>query len=205
MHRPHGGLASAILILALGPAPHAARHGVAAGRNEQRAIANDNRTPAGAYRGDTLALHLVAGPADWHILGDSEPAFSVLAFGEEGKQPMIPGPLIRVKVGTPIHVTVRNAVGDTLIVRGLQDPDGARDSVVVLSGEVGEARFVASHQGSYFYWGATAAATRKSPRGAEVRSGIPIRPFGDSQLSAALVVDPPGTVADDRILVITGL
>ena len=205
MHTAHGAVAAAVWILSLGPTPGTTRPSVTGRRSDPLAIANDNRTPAGTYQGDTLVLHLVAAPAAWHILGDSEPAFSVLAFGEEGKKPTIPGPLIRVKVGTPIHVTVRNAVGDTLTVRGLQDPGGARDALVVLPGAIGEARFVAGHQGTYFYWGATAAPTRKSPRGAEVRSGIPIRPFGDSQLSAALVVDPPGTVTDDRILVITGL
>jgi FtsP/CotA-like multicopper oxidase with cupredoxin domain len=200
-----GAIAAAILILSLGPTPGATRRNMPGRPSDHRAIANDNRTPAGTYHGDTLVLHLVAGPADWHILGDSEPGFSVLAFGEEGKQLTIPGPLIRVKVGTPIHVTVRNAVGDTLTVRGRQNPGEARDSIVMLPGAVGEARFVAGHQGTYFYWGATAAPTRRSPRGGEVRSGVPIRPFGDSQLSAALVVDPTGAVADDRIIVMTGL
>jgi FtsP/CotA-like multicopper oxidase with cupredoxin domain len=174
-------------------------------RGDQIAAPNDNRMPAGTYHGDTLVVHLVAGPADWHILGDSEPAFSVLAFGEEGKPLTIPGPLIRVKVGTPVYVTVRNAVGDTLIVRGLRDPGASRDSLVVPPGALGDVRFAAGHQGTYLYWGTTAAAPRKFPRGAELRRGIPIRPGGDSQLSAALVVDPPGSVPRDRILVITGL
>jgi len=61
----------------------------------ERAVANDNRTPAGTMVGDTLALRLTVTPVAWHILGDSEPAFTLLAFAEEGKAPTIPGPLSR--------------------------------------------------------------------------------------------------------------
>jgi FtsP/CotA-like multicopper oxidase with cupredoxin domain len=205
MHIVQSSLAAIVLIVASAPTHVTARTHFTAGHTSQRAIANDNRTPAGTYHGDTLVVRLVAGPADWHILSDSGPAFSVLAFGEEGKPLTIPGPLIRVKVGTPVHVSMRNAVGDTLIVRGLQDPGAVRGALVVPPGQTGDVDFVAGHQGTYFYWGTTATAPSKFARGAELRDGIPIRPGGDSQLSAALIIDPPGPVLADRIFVITGL
>src|SRR4051812_4766826 len=83
------------------------------------AIANDNRVPAGTQVGDTLLLRLSLTTAAWHILADSAPAFTVAAFQEEGKPPSIPAPLIRVRLGTPIHVEIRNPLDDTLVVRGL--------------------------------------------------------------------------------------
>src|ERR1043165_7327978 len=67
------------------------------------AAPNDNETPAGTRVGDTLLLRLTVSPAAWHLLGDSNAARRVAAFGEEGKAPTIPAPLIRVRVGTPIH------------------------------------------------------------------------------------------------------
>src|SRR5262245_59604685 len=84
----------------------------------QRVVANDNLRPAGRMEHDTLVLRLTVTPASWHILGEHEPAFTVLAFAEEGKPPTIPGPLIRVPVGTSIQVRLRNPLDDTLIVYG---------------------------------------------------------------------------------------
>src|SRR5215204_6380451 len=92
------------------------------------ALPNDNRTPAGRMNGDTLVLRLVAVKARWFILGDSNPAFTVATFAEEGRPPSVPGPLIRVRAGTVIHATVRNSLPDTLIVRGLGEPGAIRDS-----------------------------------------------------------------------------
>ncbi len=54
-------------------------------RGTVQALPNENRTPAGRMEHDTLVLRLTVTPADWHILGDSNPAFRVLAFAEERK------------------------------------------------------------------------------------------------------------------------
>ena len=93
------------------------------------AVPNDNRVPAGKMVGDTLYVRLTLSAADWHILSDSAPAFTVAAFQEEGKPPSIPAPLIRARVGTPIRVEIRNPLDDTLVVRGLTEltPAGAGD------------------------------------------------------------------------------
>src|SRR5690242_17562916 len=93
--------------------------------------ANDNRTPAGTFVGDTLVLRLTVATVDWHFLGDSNPPLTVAAFAEEGKTPTIPAPLLRVRTGTPIHVTIRNTFDDTLIVRGLSDRSPAVDSLKI--------------------------------------------------------------------------
>jgi FtsP/CotA-like multicopper oxidase with cupredoxin domain len=157
------------------------------------ALPNDNRTPAGRLESDTLRLGLTVALADWHILGDSNPAFRLLAFAEEGKAPSIPGPLIRVRRGTTIRVQLRNPLDDTLIVRGLSERPAARDSLVVLPGTTARAEFVAKRPGTYVYW-ATSAAMR---RGAVWRGH-------DTQLAGALVVDTTSEV-NDRVFVITQL
>ena len=157
------------------------------------ALPNDNRTPAGRMEGDTLRLGLSFTLADWHILGDSNPAFRLLAIAEEGKAPTIPGPLIRVRRGTAVQVHLRNPLDDTLIVRGLSERPAARDSLVVLPRTTTRADFVARRPGTYVYW-ATSVAVRRG----EVWRGH------DTQLAGALVVDTAGQ-ADDRVFVITQL
>jgi len=167
----------------------------------ERAVANDNRTPAGTMVGDALALRLTVTPVAWHILGDSEPAFTLLAFAEEGKAPTIPGPLIRVRVGTPVRVTVRNPLDDTLVVRGLSERAAMQDSLVVLPGDTTAVSFVARREGTYLYW--VPAYSVRIPDGLP-SPNVPPRGF-DSQLAGAIVVDPPGPVPDDRVFVITAL
>src|SRR6476619_568027 len=70
--------------------------------------ANDNRTPAGDLRNDTLTIHLVVKTATWYPEAPDGPHVDVAAFGEEGKAPSIPGPLIRVPEGTTIVASVSN-------------------------------------------------------------------------------------------------
>src|SRR5215207_648268 len=167
----------------------------------ERAVANDNRTPAGAMVGDTLALRLTVTPVAWHILGDSAPAFTLLAFAEEGKTPTIPGPLIRVRVGTPVRVTVRNPLDDTLVIRGFGERDAMHDSLVVLPGDTVTTHFVPRREGTYLYW--VPAYSIRVPDDLP-STLLPPRGF-DSQLAGAIVVDPPGSVPEDRIFVITAL
>jgi FtsP/CotA-like multicopper oxidase with cupredoxin domain len=166
------------------------------------AIANDNRAPAGRRVGDTLELHLAVGPASWKIFGDSAEPFRVLAFAEEGRAPSIPGPLIRVRAGTPIHVIIRNPLDDTLVVRGLGERGGILDSLVISPAGRGEARFVARREGTYQYWATTAEERRLRPA-LVARAMDLLRPRLDSQLMGAFVVDPSEGAVNDRIFVIT--
>jgi FtsP/CotA-like multicopper oxidase with cupredoxin domain len=166
-----------------------------------RALPNENRTPAGRIQGDTLVLRLTIIPADWHILGDSNPAFQVLAFAEEGRPPTIPGPLIRVRIGTPIRVHLRNPLDDTLIVMGLSERGAARDSLVVLPAATVDVGFVARHPGTYLYWAISAKVHRMQLLSAPP-DGMYRRGF-DSQLAGAIVVDDVSPVVEDRVFVIT--
>ena len=67
---------------------------------------------------------------------------------------MIPGPLIRVKTGTIISATVRNALIDsTISVHGLLTrPAAGDDSLILRPGEVRIVTFAAGQPGTYFYW-----------------------------------------------------
>lgn len=109
-----------------------------------RAIPNDNRTPSGRLVGDTLVLRLVAQKVSWRLDGDENPGFAVFGFGEEGSAPTVPGPLLRVRAGTPIRVAVRSALADTMVLYGLGSRAGqTRDSLVVAPGATSETRFLA--------------------------------------------------------------
>src|SRR5512143_1034620 len=89
---------------------------------------NDNRLPAGQLRGDTLELQLEVRRATWRPESDTGPSLEVAAFGEAGRDPSIPGPLIRVRTGTAIGASDRHRPSDsTITVRGLPSHPAVRD------------------------------------------------------------------------------
>src|SRR4051812_10908881 len=147
------------------------------------AVANVNRTPAGTYVGDTLVLRLTVATVAWHFVGDSSPALTVAAFAEEGKTPTIPAPLIRVRAGTPIHVTIRNTFDDTLIVRGLSDLKPAVDSLILLPRTTREVPVSRTRPGTYEYWATLAEWQRNVPLPIPAHKHGLMRPRFDSQLT----------------------
>jgi FtsP/CotA-like multicopper oxidase with cupredoxin domain len=162
----------------------------------ERIVIADNRAPSGALSGRTLTVRLEARTGEWHPDRDTDPGVIVKAFALEGGALQIPGPLIRVTEGTEIRVSVRNRLeGDPLVVHGLYSrpgKQGGSGDVVIPSGETREIAFLAGRPGTYYYWGATDAATPLAQRSAT-----------DSQLSGALIVDPAdGTPQPDRVLLI---
>src|SRR5262245_46546071 len=95
----------------------------APGRPEPRpmAQANDNARSAGVLRNGVLDVRLYGQRAQWHPADERGPPIPADAFGEEGKAPSMPGPLLRAKVGTRVQITLRNAFPETLIVHGLRE------------------------------------------------------------------------------------
>ncbi len=154
--------------------------------------ANSNRAPAGTLENGVLTLHLELRQADWYPEADTGPSIKVYAFAEEGKSPQVPAPLIRVPQGTQIRVTLRNSLPAAVVVHGLhQHPGDASDVLQVPAGEIREVRFASGVAGTYQYWATAGGQTNRG------------RPFKeDSQLAGAFVVDPPGSVAADRVFVI---
>lgn len=156
-----------------------------------RAAANDNRKSAGVRRGDTLVLRLYVGKAEWYPEAKNGPHITVEAFGEEGKAPSIPAPLIRVKAGTPIRVTVRNALSDSTIhLIGLgTHPIPVTDTFSIAPGASAERVFNAGAPGTYLY----RAVIGNDPDG---------RPSERETANGAFVIDPEGGSPPDRIFVI---
>jgi FtsP/CotA-like multicopper oxidase with cupredoxin domain len=102
----------------------------------------------------------------------------------------VPGPLIRVPVGTAVHTTVRNELGDTLLVVGLSGPMGrGEDTLRVPPGGTDSIVAQPAPPGTYAYMGATRA-------GGAIVDGGP-----GEQLFGAFVIDS-ANAAPDRILVI---
>ncbi len=166
-------------------------------------IANDNRTAAGTYVGDTLVLRLTVATVAWHFLGDGDPALTVAAFAEEGKTPTIPAPLLRVRAGTPIHVFIQNTFDDTLIVRGFSDRSPAVDSLLLLPRTSRDVAFSPGKPGTYQYWATLAQWQRNVPLPLPLHKHGLMRPRFDSQLTGAFIVDSAGAVPKDRIFIIT--
>ena len=150
---------------------------------------NENHKPAGILRDGVLTIQFEIAKGEWHPEANDGIAVPVYAFGESGRSLQNPGPLIRVPQGTEIHASLRNKLSVPITVHGLGNSD--RDSVVrVAPGATEQVRFRAATPGLYFYWGASETDDLK------LRHGI------DSELTGALVVDPPNRPADDEIFVI---
>jgi len=190
-------LAPALMAIAIGATrgvkPAECRHLPSPPNN--RAISNDNRVRAGNLREGVLTVRLVIREAAWRPDGAAGCALTVRAFSEEGRATQIPGPLLRVRAGTEIRATVRNALRQTLWVRGLQDRVLENiDSIELPAGATREIRFVAKTPGAWFYWGGG------------VNSVVPSSDV-DGQLVGALVVDPANdttrATTQDRVLVMT--
>ncbi|HJU73693.1 MAG TPA: multicopper oxidase domain-containing protein [Gemmatimonadaceae bacterium] len=159
-----------------------------------RALPNDNRVGAGHLVNGVFTLELEARAVDWFPGDTGGPAIPVYAFAEEGQPATVPGPMIRVPVGTELRVTVRNALGKPLRVLGLQERASAKlDSIVVAPGATHEFQFRADLPGTYYYFGRTERAFQSFPGRSR-----------DGSLIGAFIVDAPETKRhDERILLIT--
>ncbi|MEX0843232.1 MAG: multicopper oxidase domain-containing protein, partial [Gemmatimonadota bacterium] len=151
----------------------------------------DHVVPVGRMNDGVLLATFEAGPTQWRPWGDDGPSILAHAFAADGEAPRVPGPLLRVGAGTPVHVTLRNTFDKPLIVFGLQDgtpgADGApapRDSVVVEPGGTGEVRFTPQTPGTFVYAARVVGLGGTTP--GQIGGG-PNRPF-----VGALIVDPEG-------------
>jgi hypothetical protein len=86
--------------------------------------ANDNRSAGGMLRGGVLTLRLEIGEGLWQPERFLRPS-RMLAFGESGGALTTPGPLIRIREGTLVDVSIRNRVGSDIIVYGLHERPGS--------------------------------------------------------------------------------
>lgn len=179
-------LASVALVLSpLGAAP--THH-----RALREAMPNDNRVAAGTLRRDTLRADFTVELATWSPEGPHSLQVKVAAIAERGGAPVIPAPLLRVRTGTVMNVTVRNALADSAIrVFGLwSHPSPGTDTVSIAPGRAHTFTFTAGAPGTYLYG---ARYDHQVFKGGENERETAI---------GAFVVDPMGPVPKDRIFVL---
>jgi FtsP/CotA-like multicopper oxidase with cupredoxin domain len=182
-YAPSAVLSLVFVLSCLSPGPAQA--------DAARAQANDNRKPAGVLKDGVLTLDLELGEGRWFPEAETGNSIVVQTFAEQGGPPQIPGPLIRVPLGTVIHARVRNTLATGAVVYGLHERPAEKDvPLEVPTGEMREVRFPAGAPGTYHYWAAT--------------KGKPMRDRfeEDATLSAAFIVDAPGAPVDERVFVI---
>ncbi len=186
----------------------------------QRAKPNDQRTPAGHMIGGELHIELEVVRGAWYPRGTNGPRIVTPAFAEVGHAPRVPGPLLRMSAGTPIHVTIHNTLDRPIAVRGLLDratmapvrrPRALALAVlpafafarplVIAPGETGETTFKPTEAVSSFYYATTLPPG--APPSAVAASAQPR--LREGALTGALVVDPRGTSPPhgERVLMIT--
>jgi FtsP/CotA-like multicopper oxidase with cupredoxin domain len=157
-----------------------------------RAVVHQNRTSAGRLEGTRLRLELDIVESAWKPEGVDDPEVPILAFAERGKTPLVPGPMIRVRRGTSVSLSLRNSSDSVLVIHGLRPGRTVgEDTVQIAARSSREITHVMSTAGTFLYWGAFA------------ETGFFDRLWKDSQLNGAIVVDEPGASTNDHVLVIS--
>ena len=154
---------------------------------------NDNRASAGRLVNGELTLDLEARAATWKPEGDKGGSLEIATFAEVGKKAQVPGPLLRVRTGTRVRVSVRNTFDKPLVVFGFGQ-QGMKDSIIVAPRAQGTTSFVAAQPGTFFYTGRT-----------ELDPLFGGRTAAEQSLNGAIVVDSANAPANpkDRVLVMS--
>ena len=167
-------------------------------RARQRTVrANPNAASAGSLKNRVLTVTLEAKAGLWYLDGMNRPPMTISAFAESGKDPLMPGPLIRAPQGTELRLSIRNSLSLPLTMylpAGVSAAgDSSTDSVVVAPGAVGHMTARLAVPGSYGYRASTPSGASRLIRYAGVLTG-------------ALIVDTAGAPARprDRVFVIMG-
>ena len=156
------------------------------------AVANQNRVAAGKQNGRLLSLAMNVVIAKWKPEGENDPEVPVLAFAEVGKGASVPGPMIRVRQGTEVQLTLTNRSDSALVIGGLRaGSNPAKDTVQLAVGETRQVRVRLDSTGTYAYWGAFKGTTPFD------------RNWLDSQLNGVIVVDAPNARTDDHIFLLS--
>jgi FtsP/CotA-like multicopper oxidase with cupredoxin domain len=156
---------------------------------------NDNRAAAGQLTDGVLTINLEMREALWRPEADDGPSIPVYAFAEPGQPATLPGPMIRVPVGTEVAATVHNRLTRPARVVGLFSRATASPEPPIPPGERREFRFRADVPGTYFYF-----ATIPPIPPAPANNGR------EASLIGALVIDSAGAPKPprDRVLVLHG-
>ena len=181
--------ASAVVLAGL----FAARPPVSSGPRNALPVAihNDNLRSAGTLSRGVLKVSLELSEVTWRPLGPERAGTDVYAFAEAGKPAELPGPMIRVPLGTAVRATVTNRLDVAVQVHGLASRHAIHmDSLLLQPGESRAVRFTADAEGTFFYWAG------------KVGTAFNDRNFKDAGLNGALIVDSPGGSTNDRVFLI---
>jgi FtsP/CotA-like multicopper oxidase with cupredoxin domain len=159
----------------------------------ETATTHNNTKPAGRVDDNRLSLSIELRAAAWQPGGPGTRSIRVFAFAEGRGAPSVPGPLVRVRAGTTVDVSITNRLDRRATVYGFHDHDGHADSVILAPSESRRVVFRAVSPGTFFY------------RARTTGSGRQIGKTEDSQLSGAFIVDAPagGVRAHERVMVVT--
>jgi hypothetical protein len=151
----HAALAVAIPLLqdaVIPPPPRVPLPRPAA--SAQVAAANQNLVAAGRRVRDTLTLALDVVEAAYQPEGIEDPVVRILALTERGKAPQVPGPLVRVPVGTTERLTLRNRSDSALMFSGFRPAlKAADDTLQIAAGATRELTVRLDAVGTFAYWG----------------------------------------------------
>ncbi|MGB8324004.1 MAG: multicopper oxidase domain-containing protein [Candidatus Acidiferrum sp.] len=166
-------------------------------------LANQNRVAAGKLESGILNIQLELRSGAWRPEAEDGPQLFVQAFAEAGShRAQIPGPLLRMPVGTTVHASVTNKLKIKATVYGFntRPADPQQGGTEISPGESHQFTFPVGAPGTYYYWARTT-----EPLKLATRTVIePIR--ADAQLNGAFIVDPADTpVSPDRIFVINSM
>ena len=160
-------------------------------------VANQNRIPGGKLENGVLNVKLELRSGAWRPEANDGPQLFVQAFGEAGRPPQIPGPMLRIPEGTTVHATVTNQLKMKATVYGLNTrPGDEKAGVEIPAGENREFTFAAGAPGTYYYW----ARTTEPLKDGDLILVQPLR--ADAHLNGAFIVDPTGPITADRVFVI---
>lgn len=129
-----------------------------------------------------LELALDVTRTTWKPRGPADPGIDIEAFAEAGRQPSTPSPLVRVRSGTIVRVTLTNRLDKRVVVRGLYDRADPVDSLVLAAGATLVHAYRARTPGTYLYVGRTTTDASEFGRGEdEMLSGVlPLTTAGGS-------------------------
>jgi manganese oxidase len=140
--------------------------------------ANDNTVSGGRLEGGVLHISLVARRGLFYPDGPGTIGLPIEAFGEVGKPLQIPGPFVRVPVGTRVDATMRNELDHALTVRGLASASERLSSFIVIPAHgTRRVSFLLDRPGAFGYYGGDKGET------------LDARIFDDAELSGAIVVE----------------
>lgn len=107
---------------------------------------NSNQASGGILAAGVLTMNLEVCEGEWFPEDEHGPSVKVFALAEKGKPAQIPGPMIRVRQGTVIHLQVQNLISVVVVMHGMHSRPRKEDDVLEIpAGASREVSFTAEN------------------------------------------------------------